>query len=102
MTIKRIPILRHSYIMEQSLPSTLIISARDTVECVTVNGIPRVHVNGTTYVPRLEAWAKQREGVQAELERRGINSLSELTEEREKTLRSVAWDDMQRYINGGE
>lgn len=102
MNTKAIPILRWSHIMDQHLPSTLIISTRDTVECLTINGIPRVHVNGTTYAPRLEAWVNQRASVQAELKRRGITSLSELTEEREKTMKTIAWQDMQRYIAGEE
>lgn len=94
--MKSIPVLES--------PKILRFDDSTAIECVTVNGVPRIHVpyGRGAYSPALFAWAQQRESVQAELDRRGIRSLSELTEEREKTMRTVAWQDMQRYINGGE
>lgn len=72
-------------------------------ECVTVNGVPRIHtVTGMSFSPDLHRWAQQRDGVRRRCEAAGIRGLSELTELDDKTMRSIAWDDMQRYIAGGE
>lgn len=94
MTIKRIP--------TTCAKAPLAIYETSAARCETVKGRPVVYVDGLAYKPDLYIWARFSKTVRDALERRGISSLSELTEERDKTLRSVAWDDMQRYINGGE
>lgn len=91
--IKNVPVLEP--------PKTLWLRADMTVECVTINGLPRIHVRrGGEYSPALFAWAQRRQSVRDELERRGITVLSGMTELNDKTMRSIAWDDMQRYIAG--
>lgn len=80
----------------------LWVYASSHIQCVTLNHRPLVYVDGVKYKPDLLRWAQQRKSVRDELERRGITVLSGLTELNEKTMRSVAWNDMQRYINGDE
>jgi len=82
-------------------PKTLHIHDDMIVQCTTANGAPRIYVmHAGTYIPDLHRWAQQREGVRQRCEAAGIRGLSELPEGLDKTMRSIAWDDMQRYIAG--
>jgi len=84
-------------------PKMLHIHDDMTVQCVTANGLPRIYVmHAGTYIPDLHKWAQQRESVRQRCEAAGIRGLSELPEGLDKTMRMIAWDDMQRYIAGGE
>lgn len=95
MTIKQVPVLE--------LPKALHIHDDMIVQCSTANGLPRIYVmHAGTYIPDLHRWAQQRESVRQRCEAAGIRGLSELGEVKDKTMRTIAWDDMQQYINGGE
>jgi len=94
MSHKQVPVLEP--------PKTLRLYEDMAVGCATVNGIPRIYIpyGVGVYTPALFAWAQQRQSVRDELAARGITVLSGMTELNDKTMRSIAWDDMQRYING--
>jgi len=92
--------MSHKRIPTTCSKALLALYASSDVECVTLNNRPLVYVDGLEYKPDLLRWATFSKRVRDELERRGITVLSGLTELNDKTMRSIAWDDMQRYING--